>query len=143
MDASLISLVGDGDLDGVKRHLDRLRRTHGQASRRWHAVSYRFHSFSLHALRFRVVTSMTSSLSEAAVVNEIITCEHEVARLHRCTLASLWLWGERPKRMIPPRPVLATTAAAKQGRHDRLHVFFFFFPPSRREGRSARTTGEV
>ena len=31
MDASLVSLVGDGDLDAVKRHLDSIRRIHGQA----------------------------------------------------------------------------------------------------------------
>ena len=31
METSLVSLVGHGDLDAVKRHLDQIRRTHGQA----------------------------------------------------------------------------------------------------------------
>mmetsp|Transcript_61850 Transcript_61850/g.144865 ORF Transcript_61850/g.144865 Transcript_61850/m.144865 type:complete len:423 (-) Transcript_61850:112-1380(-) len=32
MDACLVSLVGDGDLDAVRRHLDSIRRTQGQAA---------------------------------------------------------------------------------------------------------------
>ncbi|CAE7303970.1 unnamed protein product [Symbiodinium pilosum] len=97
METSLVSLVGHGDLDAVKRHLDQIRRTHGQA----------------------------------AVVNEIITCEHEgrnaKSAFHRAALRgraeiiSLFLSEEVPVDVLDEQGNTPLHLATDLGRARATH----------------------
>lgn len=97
MDASLVSLVGDGDLDAVKRHLDSIRRIHGQAA---------------------VVSEITTCEHEGRNAKSAL---HRAALRGRAEMISLFLREEAPVDVLDEQGNTPLHLATDLGRARAVH----------------------